>query len=164
MKKVCLVLLLACSTIAARAQIYLFHISLSGSQETPVNASPALGFGSGLLNASTDMVELSVYFNGLTAPATASHIHVGAPGVPGGVIVSFAAVTPNTTFGSIIGGPLAFPAANIPDFLAGNTYFNIHDANFPGGEIRGQLIPAPEPSALALIALGLGAMVWRRRF
>ena len=36
---------------------------------------------------------------------------------------------------------------------------------FGSGEIRGNLTPIPEPSSVALMALGLGAMAWvvRRR-
>jgi hypothetical protein len=42
--------------------------------------------------------------------------------------------------------------------LTGRTYANIHDAQFPGGEIRGQLIATPEPATLGLLALGLAGL------
>jgi hypothetical protein len=32
---------------------------------------------------------------------------------------------------------------------------NIHDANFPAGEIRGQLTATPEPASLILLSTGL---------
>jgi hypothetical protein len=53
------------------------------------------------------------------------------------------------------------------NFLAGNYYVNIHTVEFPGGEIRGQLVPTqvPEPSTIAgfLIAGGLLFGLRRRK-
>ena len=44
------------------------------------------------------------------------------------------------------------------------TYLNIHTNAFPGGEIRGFLIPVPEPITLSLFSAGLaGAIAMRRR-
>jgi uncharacterized protein (TIGR03382 family) len=45
--------------------------------------------------------------------------------------------------------------------LAGNVYVNIHSQAFPGGEIRGNLIPTP--GAVALVGLAGLAMGRRRR-
>jgi hypothetical protein len=45
-------------------------------------------------------------------------------------------------------------------------YVNIHNATFPGGEIRGQLDLAPEPTSLLLVgtsALGALRLLRRRR-
>ena len=48
--------------------------------------------------------------------------------------------------------------------IAGETYLNIHTTAFPGGEIRGFLVPIPEPFTLSLFGAGLaGAAVLRRR-
>jgi hypothetical protein len=57
-------------------------------------------------------------------------------------------------------------AAFVTGLEAGLAYVNIHDANFPGGEIRGQLVPTvPEPSTWAMMILGfagVGFMTYRR--
>ena len=43
---------------------------------------------------------------------------------------------------------------------AGNAYFNIHNDQFPGGEIRANLVvtPIPEPSTYVLLGAGLLVM------
>jgi hypothetical protein len=71
---------------------------------------------------------------GLTV--TTAHVHVGAKGIGGGVII------PLTTdfFGnSTINTTIALARTTIADSaLLGLQYFNIHTAAFAGGEIRGQ--------------------------
>jgi hypothetical protein len=42
--------------------------------------------------------------------------------------------------------------------FSGYLYMNVHDSTFPGGEIRGQLLLVPEPSTVALLALGVGGI------
>jgi hypothetical protein len=59
---------------------------------------------------------------------------------------------------------IAYPLANqIADLENGLWYINIHSTTFGGGEIRGQILPVPEPSTLALLGLGVGALVCRLR-
>lgn len=46
---------------------------------------------------------------------------------------------------------------------SGLAYVNIHDAVFPGGEIRGQLIATPEPSSMLLLGTGVLALAGAAR-
>jgi hypothetical protein len=60
-------------------------------------------------------------------------------------------------------GAEAFVAAALAD---GRAYLNIHTSVVPGGEIRGFLVPVPEPALTSVVAgLGLcGLGAWRRLF
>ena len=151
-----------------------FTVSLSGAQETPVNTSPATGFGTMTFDTSAITLTLNnISYSGLTTNSTLAHIHgPGAPGVSAGVLYG---MSPNfTTLGStsgtfsgtltLVAGTGGFSIAQQVSQLEGGLwYLNVHDANFPAGEIRGQILPIPEPSEMALLGLGTGALICRRR-
>jgi len=61
-------------------------------------------------------------------------------------------------------GSISILPGDVPALLNGQFYFNAHTTLNSGGEIRGNLVVVPEPSAVGLSILGLGAiLVWRRR-
>ena len=43
-------------------------------------------------------------------------------------------------------------STHLQDLQSGDLYFQIHTLNFPNGELRGQIVPVPEPGVLALWA------------
>src|SRR6266487_4666502 len=93
-------LALAFSTGLASAQT-TYQAFLSGSQEVPANASPATGFGTVLLNAAQTQITVDENWSGLSANATASHIHGPTlPGTNAAVLFPFSGV-PNATSGAI---------------------------------------------------------------
>jgi hypothetical protein len=173
----------------ARADLLLGNASLDGGQEVPASGSAALGVGILAIDTETGLYDFSLFVSGITSAdlmgvgpnLSPIHLHSGAAGVNGPIIVDLGfvgAITPlggsgfkldvtGGTFGGMQGaldGPSV--EANIADLLAGNVYVNIHTTGFGGGEIRGQLVVVPEPSTIALGLLGLGSlglMAYRRR-
>ncbi|HZN22920.1 MAG TPA: CHRD domain-containing protein [Burkholderiales bacterium] len=62
--------------------------------------------------------------------------------------------------------PGNFLAAQLANLFGHNLYINVHTSDFPGGEIRGQIVRVfgiPEPRSLALIVCALGAIYLVRR-
>lgn len=131
---------------ATRAEYY-FYVSMSGSGEVPPNDESGFGEALVILNDNLDTITVSSYFDGLTGPATASHIHVGPADGTGPVVLPFVGF-PNDVAGhyeadltaddiSPSGGYSFDDLVN--NLFAGNTYMNIHTQAHPGGEIRGQI-------------------------
>ena len=136
----------------------IFTATLTGAQESPPIASTATGSGEVILNAAQDMITVDLIWDGLVGgPASAAHIHCCAPpGTNAGVLFALSGV-PSATSGAIPEQTFAVTSVQVTELEAGLMYFNIHDAAFPGGEIRGQILPAatPEPASFALLAFGL---------
>ena len=125
-------------TASATCNSFAFSGLMSGAQEVPANASTARAVFNGTFNSSTNQLTLNVVFDGLTGgAATAAHVHNAAVGINGPVIIPLAGF-PAATSGSY-SNTFTVPAAQVANLLAGNTYINIHNAGFPGGEIRGQI-------------------------
>ncbi len=110
------------------------YASLSAAQEVPPNASAATGTGTLVVNPATRAASGGIAIAGMTA--TAAHIHIGATGANGAVIV------PLTDVGAGVWNVPANSVLSADQFKAykqGNLYFNAHSPAFPGGEIRGQI-------------------------
>src|SRR5438105_15476953 len=153
---------LAFSTGIVRGQS-TFQATLTGSQENPANASPGTGLGTLVLSADQSTITVNESWSGLTAPATLSHIHgPAAPGANASVLFPFSGV-PSATSGSIPQQTFAINATQVGYLMNGLLYFNVHSGNFPGGEIRGQILAVPEPGAMGLLGLGLAAVGWKLR-
>jgi len=140
---------------------YTFDATLLGAGEDPPNASPGTGFGTVVLNAAQTQITVDESWSGLTAPATASHIHgPGGVGTNAGVIFPFSGV-PAATAGSIPEQTFAITPQQVSWLFSGYLYMNVHSSTFPGGEIRGQLIFVPEPATVSVLAVGAAIGSWR---
>jgi hypothetical protein len=109
------------------------NVALSGSNEVPPVSTEAKG--SGKITVSSDKsVSGSVTTSGING--TAAHIHTGAAGSNGPVIVPLTKSGDNTW--SVPAGA-KLTDAQYAAYTSGGTYVNVHSAAHPGGEIRAQL-------------------------
>jgi hypothetical protein len=177
---------------AADATSITFTANLIGANEVPPSGSPGSGHATVVLDPVANTLHVDVTFSGLEAGTTMSHIHccLASPGATG-INVGVATTTPtfpgfplgvtagtythdfslldpgtyNPAFVTLEGGTiLSARNALVAGIEAGETYLNIHTSLFPGGEIRGFLVP--EASTLLLLSsglAGLAGMTWRRQ-
>jgi fermentation-respiration switch protein FrsA (DUF1100 family) len=131
--------------VAADPPTPAFGGPLSGAQEVPAVVTAATGEGTAVISTDGSTITYYVTYSGLSGPAVAAHIHTGAPGVAGGVILPLV-VSASPMVGTLTAANFA-PSGAITTFAqavaairAGNTYFNIHTAANPGGEVRGQIV------------------------
>ena len=177
-------LALCAAAMPALAHDQIYTTVLSGAAENPANAS--FGGGAGVVTFDLDLLTMRVQttFAGLTGNVTASHIHCCTT-APGNVGVAtqtptFTGFPLGATFGSYdhtfdmtlaSSYNAAFITANggavstafsalLAGVDAGRSYLNIHSNFAPGGEIRGYLVPVPEPETYALLLSGLAVVGW----
>jgi hypothetical protein len=152
----------------AHAALIPLSAVLDGAQEVPPNASPASGFGTMTYDDVTNIFVWHIEFAGLVAPEIAAHFHAPAPpGVNAAVVIPLPLGSPKDGFVDFDDQFGALAETREAELLSGLFYVNVHSQAFPGGEIRGQVLVAPlvvpEPSAFALLSLGLLVLALRRR-
>ncbi len=174
MKKTIALSLLAALGAAAQVttETIPFRVTASSLNEVPALPAPNSAGNVTVLmhlsrNAAGDVVGGAVDFSvryrlGQEGTITAMHIHRGAAGVNGPVVIDsgLPGRIENTTAGEIkTQGVLARSPATtelIKEILANPAgfYVNLHTLRAPGGEIRGQLMPAQEIVLLGLMNPG----------
>lgn len=147
--------LLGLPAIAVAEALFL-NADLSGFEEVPAVASDGTGMFQAVLNTESQSLDYQLTYNNLSSTPSAAHIHFGQPGVNGGVSVFLCGAAggqPCPESGTVSGslGPQSVIGPEeqgiaAGDFrsllraiLAGDAYANVHTANFPAGEIRGQI-------------------------
>ena len=113
-------------------QIFVFH--LEGSQEVP--AVPTASRGGCMARFDAGSSDLSFVCTHDVAGPIAMHVHRGAPGINGAIIFDF-----GSSASPVVATWSGMAPADVADLLAGSLYVNIHTVAFPGGFIRGQILP-----------------------
>jgi hypothetical protein len=110
--------------------------TLTGAAEVP-GPGDADGGGTAVitLNQGQNEVCFELTVSNIAA-ATAAHIHSGAAGVAGPVVVTLTPPAEGSSKGCVAAGAdLIKEIRQTP----GNYYVNVHNADFPDGAVRGQL-------------------------
>jgi hypothetical protein len=159
---------------------------LSGANENPPTGSPGGGFASVAFDNVANTLHVQVIFYGLAGTTTASHVHCCLP------LTTVATTTPtfanfplgvksgtydntldlnllssyNPAFISMYGGTVASAEpVLIAGLAAGTAYLNVHSTVNPGGELRANLAPVPEPGTFGLVGVTIaGLFALKRRF
>jgi hypothetical protein len=165
---------------------FTFAGTLSGANEVPPNASPGTGRVSVVYDDVANTLAIDGFFSGLLGNTTMAHIHVAPPGSNGPVatttpsLAGFPLGVQSGSFSTLLdlnsatsyragfvtdnGGVAGARTALLANLFANSTYFNVHTAQIPAGELRANLVQAPEPGTWLMMLLGFGAvgMVIRR--
>ena len=132
-----------------------FGTHLTGDEEVPPTNSKAQGQAIFQLNEDSSVLSFRLNVANIQN-VTQAHIHLGALGATGGIVVWLYPIAPPSqlipgrsqgtlaegtiTDAQVIGG-LAGTGLDglLAAVRAGNTYVNVHTTQFPPGEIRGQI-------------------------
>ena len=148
-------LALATALVAAPNDTEVFSAQLLGDNEVPpINSTGTASFQMEVGSTIT----FTLTYSGLSGAPAVAHLHFAQPDVAGGVMIFLCGgggqpACPATTSGTITGtitaanvvGPTAqgITAGDLTSALEavrdGSAYANMHTANFPSGEIRGQV-------------------------
>jgi hypothetical protein len=123
---------------SASAQGKPLHADLDGAAEVPITGDPdATGRAVITVNSGQGTVCYDITVEN-AAPIAAAHIHIGAVGVPGGILVHLDPVA-----GQLSGCTTGVDRDLIKEIRKNPEayYVNVHNAPFPTGAARGQLEP-----------------------
>ncbi len=147
--------LIACAS-APRSGPETFQAKLDPASEVPApSIGSAMPSGTASFTNDGSSIVYKVSVSGLSSAPVAAHIHVGAPGAAGPVIVPLVVVAgpgEGTAVGegsidaaaikgkNADGSPMTFGGL-LAALRGGSTYVNVHTANNKAGEVRGQIQP-----------------------
>lgn len=138
------------------AMVAMEHVSFSLDSNTtvpPANVDGASGHGSIYVDTTSGAVSGMVMVSGVTGTPTAAHIHAGAPGEAGPVVIGLESNGDGTIWSVPEGAHLDADALAL--FEAGNLYVNVHTVANAPGELRGQLVNDDAPVAAGSLTVTL---------
>lgn len=145
---VCISLALSVFLVGAVPAMALetYRADLSGLDEVPPNGSAGTGVAHVVIDPVANTLQYHISYSGLTGTETAAHIHGYAPpGANAGVVHGLPTGNPKV-------GTWVYAEPDEANILAGLTYINVHTTAFPGGEIRGQIVPDPAVQLVATLS------------
>ncbi len=190
MKKSLLCLLLAVSaSTAPAATIQYTLIGTGGAGLLASNEPGSIVGGSGgeilggiTFDDVTNMLSINAGwgsangFTNLSSTVTASHIHGPTASVNGndgtgnfketaGVTFTLIPTSTAASGGQFLAAVNSFPLSAVQAVALNNGrfYINVHTTNNGGGEMRGFIVPVPEPGSSLLALASLGGLLLRRR-
>ncbi|WP_084228194.1 CHRD domain-containing protein [Pseudoalteromonas byunsanensis] len=113
-----------------------FELTLSGTQEVPMNASEQTATANVELDENLMQFRATLDYSDVEG-FSAAHIHDGDLGENGDVAFTFEASSDNQVSIAITD----LTEALMADMLDGDWYINLHTQSFPGGELRAQIVP-----------------------
>ena len=159
--------LLALSVVAVAVGLKNLKASLVGYQEVPAVSTAADGEFRARISEDETQITYELSYKELEGDVLQAHIHLGQPGVNGGISVWLCGnpnvsppvnppagtqacpPAPATITGTITAANVVGPTAQgiapgefaelVRAIRAGATYANVHTSKFPGGEIRSQI-------------------------
>jgi hypothetical protein len=131
--------IVAVALAAGQARAEEYTARLTGTAEVPsVTTTAGTGAAKVSLDPATKKLEWSITYSKLSGPPTMAHFH--GPAGAGANAPPVITITP--PLDSPISGSAVLTDAQIADLKAGSWYINIHTAQNPKGEIRGQVVHA----------------------
>jgi len=191
MKKLFFLALFATATVQTHAAIVQFYDLrgtagfglLPGNEPGSITGGTGGEIGLGIflddagdVNPATNLLTLNVGwgssqgFTDLSSATNGSHIHGPTAANNGsgftqiaGVLFSLTRSSNLATGGTITTAPISLTATQVTELNNGRYYINIHTSTNSGGEIRGFIVPIPEPASAGLAALGALTLLATRR-
>ncbi len=125
-------------TSATTSMTMNFSTTLSGANEVPAADPDGTGIAAVTVDMANSQICYTISVQNIALPASAAHIHRGAAGVSGGVVVPLDLVpdaSGNATSCVKVDAALLQEIATNP----AGFYVNVHTSEFPDGAVRGQV-------------------------